>query len=165
MTELLCVALGLIPTIGGPTREMERLFDASHSLHQDSVSWSKVFLTVVKTNNTEMFMSFSDKVPNPRQNGETVLLEAARLENYQAIDWLLALGVSIQSLTATKDNSASANETLPPIQSRDFRLHSKFAFSPRMNDYLSRKGLHLEPIVEIFDPLLELKSLLRKGSN
>lgn len=51
------------------------------------------------------------------------------------------------------------------MQSRDFRLHSKVAFNPRMNDHLSRKGLHLDQIIEIFDPLIELKSLLKKGSN
>lgn len=65
MTELLCVAFGLIPTIGGPTREMERLFDAFHSLHQDSVNWSKVFLAVVKTNNTEVFKFFLRRSPIP----------------------------------------------------------------------------------------------------
>lgn len=51
------------------------------------------------------------------------------------------------------------------MQSRDFRLHSKVAFNPRMNDHLSRKGLHLGPMIEILDPLIELISLLRKGSN
>lgn len=164
-TELLCVAFTLIPATGGPTREMETLFDAFRSLHQDSINWSKVFLAVVKTNNTEVFKFFSEKVPHPGLNGEAALLEAARLENYQNIDWLLALGVDIQSLAAPKDNSVSANEALPLIQNRGFRAHSKFAFSPRMNDYLRRKGLRLEPIVEIFDPLSELKGLLRKGSN
>lgn len=168
MTELLCVALTLIPTTGSPRRQMERIFYEFCSLHRDSVNWPKVFQEVAKTNNTEVFRFFEGKALNASQNGEDALLESARLENYQAIHWLLSLGVNIQSLAAAEDHPASTNGNCTSRQSRSLKPHPKVALSAQMTDFLSRKGLHLEPIsepiVDIFDPLLEIKSLLRKGS-
>lgn len=164
MTELLCATVALIPTIGVSTREMEKIFYAFYFLHRDSVNWSKVFLAVFETNNTEVLSFFSGMALNPSHNGEAALLEAARLENYHAIDWLLDLGVNIRSLATIEDHAASANGTLASKYSRASETYPKIALSPRTIDFLARKGLQLEPMVEIFDPLLKLKSLLRNGS-
>lgn len=166
MTELLCAASALlvIPTNGVSTREMETTFYAFYFNHRDSINWSKVFLAVFETNNKEVLKFLSRYILKPSHNGEAALLEAARLENYHAIDWLLDLGVNIRSLATTEDHSASANGTLASKHSRASETHPKVALSPRTIDFLARKGLQLEPMVEIFDPLLELKSLLRNGS-
>lgn len=160
MTELLCVALAAVP----PIRGLTRIFHAFCSLHRDSVNWSKAFQAVAKTKNKEVFTFFAEKGPNPSQNGEAALLESALLENYQAIDWLLGLGVNIWSLAAVEDDSVSANGTFASTQYMDLGARPKVPLSPQMIDFLSRKGLPLEPTVEIFDPLLELKRLLRMGS-
>lgn len=164
MTELLGAALAIIPTTGGLTSEMQRIFHTFCSLHRDSINWSEAFRAVVKIDNLEVFNLFASKAPNPSQNGATALLDAARTENHRAIDWLLALGVDIQSLAAIADHSTSENGALAPIQSRNLKLQPKAGFSPRMIDFLSTKGLHVESKVEIYDPLQELETLLRKGS-
>lgn len=164
ITELLCVSLALTATTVSPTWRIGRTFYAFCSVHRDSVDWSKVFRAVVETNNVGFFRLFSRKAPNPRKNGEAALLEAARLENYEAMDWLLGLGVDIRSLVATEAYAASTNGALASIQRMNSRPHSKVALSPRVLGFLSRKGLHLMPVVEIFDPFLELNILLRKGS-
>lgn len=160
MTELLCAALALIPTTGGSTQKMEEIFDDFYSLHRDSVNWSKAFLAVVRTNNTQFFRLFSGKAPNTSQDGE-----AALLESYQAIDWLLDLGVNIRSLATTEDHSTSTNGAFASKKGRNLEARAKNALNPWMIDFLSRKGLNLEPMDGIFDPLLELKNLLRNGSS
>lgn len=164
MTELLCATVAHIPTIGVSTREMEKIFYAFYFLHRGSVNWSKVFLAVFETNNTEVLSFFSGMALKPSHNGEAALLEAARLENYQAIDWLLDFGVNIQSLATIEAHYASSNGTLASKRGRTLETYQKVAMSPRTIDFLARKGLQLEPIVETFDPLLELKNLLRNGS-
>ena len=109
MTELLCAALALISPKGGMTQGMERSLHAFCSLHQNSVNWSKVFLAVVQTNNPEVVRLVSEIAPNPGEKGEAALAEATRLDNFQAIDWLLTRRVNIWSLAETEGHSTLVN--------------------------------------------------------
>lgn len=163
MTALLSVALALIPTTGGWTSGMNRIFHRCCTFHRDSINWSEAFRAVAEMKDIEVFKLFALRAPNPGQNGATALLEAARTENYAVIQWLLAIGVDIQSLAATKDHSTAENGGISPIQSRNFKPQSKAALSPRMIDFLSTFGLHVQSKVKTYDPLLELKTVLIKG--
>lgn len=164
MTELLCAALALIRTDSGMALGIQRRLEAFVSLHQDSINWSKVFLVVVQINHPEGFRLVSEKAPDPGKNGEAALIEAAQLHNYQAIDWLLGLGVNIGALATFEGHATQADGPIASVHNRISKAHPRYALSTPMVNFLRTKGLHLEPKVENFDPSQRLKGLFQHGS-
>lgn len=164
MTELLCAALALIPINSDMTRGMKRSLDAFVSLHQDSVNWSKVFLAVVQTDHPEVLKLLSEKAPDLGKNGEAALMEAARLQKYEAIDSLLDLGVNIGALATDEGHATQADGRTASLQSGISKAHPRHALSTQMVYFLRTKGLRLEPKVENFDPSQRLKGLFKHGS-
>lgn len=164
LTELLCAALAVVPQSGGMTPGMERRLDAFCSLHQNSVNWSNVCLEVVRTNNMEVTSLLSEKAPSPGENGEATLTEAARLQNYQAVDWLFALGLDIWSLAEVENQSVLVNGPVASARSGISNPQPKVFLSSQMIEFLSGKGLHLDPKAECCDPFQKLSDLFKQGS-